>query len=78
MVKALVAPIEAKGPAFETPEQVLERIRQQALEEISRTEQVASVETVKKLEAQKRLVEFIQDRPDEATTLVRTWLYEEK
>ena len=54
-----------------------EEMRRRALEEVGRMEDQMSFESIKKAELQKKLVEYIADKPDEATQLVRTWIYEE-
>lgn len=52
-----------------------EIMRKKAAEEVAKMEEAASMETLKKAEMQKKLVEYIAEKPDEATQLVRTWLY---
>jgi len=34
-----------------------------------------SFESMKKAEKQKKLMEYIEEKPDEATQLIRTWLH---
>ena len=54
-----------------------EAIRARALEEVSRQEEEYSLESIRKEETQKKVTEFITEKPEEATQLVRTWIYEE-
>lgn len=54
-----------------------EGLRAKAMEEVGRLEEEVSLEGIRKAEVQKRISEFIIEQPDEATQLIRTWLYEE-
>jgi flagellar biosynthesis/type III secretory pathway M-ring protein FliF/YscJ len=55
-----------------------EAVRARALEEVGRLEEEISMEGIKKAEMQKKLIDFVHQRPDQATQLVRTWIYEEQ
>lgn len=52
-----------------------EQLRQKALDEVGRMGEEMSFESMKKAEKQKKLVEYIEEKPDEATQLIRTWLH---
>jgi len=54
-----------------------DEMRRRAMEEVGRMEDQVSFESIKKAEMQKKLVEYITEKPDEATQLIRTWIYED-
>jgi flagellar biosynthesis/type III secretory pathway M-ring protein FliF/YscJ len=67
------------APLFAPPPNMApEAVRARALEEVGRLEEEISMEGIKKAEMQKKLIDFVHQRPDQATQLVRTWIYEEQ
>jgi len=61
----------------EMPSYEAEEIRRRAMQEVGRLEDRISFESIKQAEMQKKLVEYINEKPEEATQLLRTWIYEE-
>ena len=64
-------PSRARAAAGVTADQ----LRQKALDEVGKLEDEMSFESIKKAEKQKKLTEYIEEKPDEATQLIRTWLH---
>ena len=68
------------GPAallLEKPAEPARVSRVEAEREIGRIEDEISLETLQKEDLKKQLVDFVESQPDQATQLVRTWIYEE-
>ncbi|MBC8204695.1 flagellar M-ring protein FliF [bacterium] len=71
------APAAAAGPPL-SPMEAARKARVEAEREIGKIEDEISLDTLEKEDLKKKLVNFIDEKPEQATQLVRTWLYEEE